>query len=121
MNRREPPPGDDRRRAPDGRLYVPSAVRWAKTAKLHRPYPVEDLAPVLGIAATDEKLTSKIALALGLNRTSVRRYRRLGLTRDQAEAWAERAGVRPETVWGAWGADETAPQEVPAPAWLRAS
>ncbi len=114
---RHPRLDEGRRRAPDGRPYVPSAIRWAKAAEAHRPYPVEDLAPVLGISRDDERLTSKIARALGLNRTTVRRYRRIGLTREQAEAWSARADAHPASVWARWEQGDDG-DEAPAPSWM---
>lgn len=110
--------GDRRRRAPDGRLHVPNAHRWEVAARADRPYSVEVLAVALNIPPDDERLTSKLARRLRLNRRTVMRYRELGLTPGQADAWAARAGVHPGMVWPNWGSESPSDQEVPAPAWL---
>lgn len=112
-----PPREPSRRRHPDGRTYRPSAHRWAVAAQADRPYPVEALAPALGIPARTERLTSAIARALNFNRTTVRRYRRIGLTPAQAEAWAARAELHPAEVWPRWERDSD-PATVQAPGWL---
>lgn len=73
-----------------------------ETRGTRRPYPVADLAAALGLRAEDPRLTSKLALTLGLNRGWVLRCRRLGLTEQQADEWATRAGIHPGDVWPRW-------------------
>lgn len=67
-----------------------------------RPYPVSALARAVGLDPVDPELTGRLALRLSLNRRSVARYRALGLTADQADEWAVRAGFNPGEVWDHW-------------------
>lgn len=67
-----------------------------------RPYPVSALARVLGLDPED---TGNLSLQLRLNRRTVNRYRALGLTGDQADEWACRAGLNPGEVWDHWWAN----------------
>jgi hypothetical protein len=67
-----------------------------------RPHPVARLAEAIGLDPTDPCLTSKLTLRLGLDRSWVKRCRRLGLTTIGADLWATRAGLHPANVWADW-------------------
>jgi hypothetical protein len=64
-----------------------------------RPFPLAPLARKLGLAPDD---TAGLSVALRIHRSSVNRYRALGLTRDQADEWACKAGFHPVEVWDLW-------------------
>lgn len=72
---------------------------WPITGHAPRPYDVADLARALGLDPAD---THALALAVGVGRRWVRRYRTVGLTEAQADRWATRAGLHALDVWPRW-------------------
>lgn len=77
-----------------------SWLEEARSRSTLRPFAVAPLARRLGLEAAD---TAALALRLGLNRGTVKRYRALGLTLGQADEWAYRVDLHPGSVWVHWG------------------
>lgn len=73
---------------------------WPPRGRTPRPYPVAALARAIGLDPAD---THGLTLALGIDRSWVKRYRHHGLTDAQADTWACRAGLHPADVWPRWG------------------
>lgn len=82
-------------------------MSWLTTQmeRRRKPYPVAPLAEALGLRLDDPHLTGRLALHLDMNRGWVRRCRRLGLTAEQADVWAARAGLPSSYVWPAIASD----------------
>ena len=79
-----------------------------------RPYPVDDLVAAMGLDPTDPHLTSRLVLALGMDRSWVRRcLRQVGLSCRTADHWAARAGLHPDIVWPGWWDDPTDTDPLP--------
>lgn len=84
-------------------MTTPRRSGWPPTGTTPRPHSVAALAHELGIDPAD---TARLARALGIGRRWIRRYRAVGLTDRQAEAWATRVGLHPLEVWPDWGDTE---------------
>lgn len=78
-----------------------SGYRFA-TMRKPRPWPLAPLARRLGIPEGSKTETSQLVLRLGIDRRNIKRYRRWGLTTDQADTWARRADLHPAEVWPLW-------------------
>lgn len=72
------------------------------TSRWTRPYPLTPLAHALGLDPHD---TQALANAVGIHRSWIKRVRRLGLTEQQADHWATRAGLHPLDIWPRWAAN----------------
>lgn len=70
-----------------------------------RPYPVYALVIAMGLDPNDPQLTSRLVLALGIDRSWVRRCRQVGLSCRTADHWAARAGLHADIVWPGWWDD----------------
>lgn len=89
--------------------------RAARGTRAPREYPIAALAAAMGIDPTDPHLKSRLARALGLDPSWVRRCLQdeAKLTATTADHWASRAGLHADIVWPGWWDD---PTEVDAPA-----
>src|SRR5436190_2026034 len=72
-----------------------------------RPYAVADLARAMGLDPTAWNLKSRLATALSLDPSWVRRCMQDGggLTARTADHWAARAGLHADIVWPGWWDD----------------
>lgn len=72
---------------------------WPPQNGTPRPYDVASLARMLGVRPAD---STALAVAVGIGRRWVRRYRDIGLTEAQADRWATRCGFHPGDIWAHW-------------------
>ena len=76
----------------DRRQQRIAAARWEP-----RPFSLAELEEILRPTSAND-----LARMLDTNGVSVRRWRRTGLTADQADTLAVRAGLHPAEVWPGW-------------------
>lgn len=88
--------------------------RATRGTRAPREYPIAALAAAMGIDPQDPHLKSRLARALGLDPSWVRRCLQdeAKLTATTADHWAARAGLHADIVWPGWWDD---PTDVDAP------
>lgn len=78
-------------------------MTWLQTRRdqlKHRPrWP---LAPLMAAAGLTPDAVSELAVRLDVDRGWLQRLKHLGLSDEQADAWATRLGWHPSLVWPEW-------------------
>lgn len=89
--------------------------RASRGTQAPRNYPISRLASAIGIDPDDPYLRSKLARALNLDPSWVRRCLQDGrmLTACSADHWAARAGLHADIVWPGWWDDPTDTDALP--------